>query len=171
MRRRQQFLGLWVSGLVAFVLLGCSSGTQRQTIETEYVEGVVTLDGEPVPDATVTFVPVNKGQGMSATGRTDEQGKYTLTAVGGPGGVAGEPGAGTLPGEYYVGVAKAVSSGGEIQEEQEGQEVEEQSGPKPPEEPKIEHVIPPKYNNPRESGIKVTVKKGKNVIPIELTTK
>ncbi|NOX54499.1 MAG: DUF4198 domain-containing protein [Planctomycetes bacterium] len=168
MNRLDQSLRFLVSGVVALVLVGCS-GEQRPTVETEYVEGIVTLDGKPVAGATVTFVPVNKGQGMSATGRTDEQGKYTLTAVGGPGGVAGEPGAGTVPGEYYVGVVKTESSGEEIQEEQDGQEVEE-SGPKP-EEPTIKHIVPQKYNNPRESGIKVTVKKGKNVIPIELSSK
>ena len=36
--------------------------------------------------------------------------------------------------------------------------------------PKVTHVVPLKYNNPKESGIKVTVTEGKNDIPIELTS-
>jgi hypothetical protein len=36
--------------------------------------------------------------------------------------------------------------------------------------PKITYVVPQKYNNPRESGLKVTVQAGQNTIPLELTS-
>lgn len=96
---------------------GCGPGGSA-AIKTDLVEGVVTLDGQAVEGATVTFVPVQEGAGAAATGMTDAAGKYRLTAVGeGQGGAAG---AGTLPGEYYVGVLKdeypGIPAPGEEQE-------------------------------------------------------
>ena len=71
---------LLVLGLAAcaVAMTGCSS----PVTDTNLVEGVVTLDGQPVAEATVTFQPVTEGQGVSATGITDENGVYKLTAVG-----------------------------------------------------------------------------------------
>ncbi len=40
-------------------------------------QGIVTLDGKPLPNATVTFSPTN-GQGSPAYGVTDAMGHYTL---------------------------------------------------------------------------------------------
>ncbi len=149
------------AGLCALALLGC--GEKPKTVATDFVEGIVTLDGQPVPDATVTFSPVQQGAGASATGRTDANGKYTLTAVGA--GRGAEAGAGTLPGEYYVGVVKDQFP-----------EVlgSDQPGYQPPpsderpKEPTVTHIVPQQFNNPQKSGIKVTVKAGKNDIPITL---
>ena len=39
------------------------------------VSGVVTLDGSPLPQATVTF---SRGEGRMAVGVTDEEGRYLL---------------------------------------------------------------------------------------------
>jgi hypothetical protein len=107
----------------------------------------VTLDGQPVADAKVTFVPVNEGQGMSATGITDENGAFRLTAAV-RGDVAAEPSAGILPGDYYVGVVETISA----------------------EKAKQGRVVPKKYNNPKESGLKFTVKEGENTIDIHLAS-
>jgi len=114
---------------------------------TGNVEGIVTLDGQPVADAMVTFVPVNEGRGRPATGITDENGAFRLRATA-AGDAATEPGAGVLPGDYYVGVVETPS----------------------PEKAEQGTVVPKKYNDPRESGLKVTVKKGKNTIDIHLAT-
>ncbi len=57
-------------------VLGCSRG-----IKLAPVEGQITLDGQPVKDAVVTFTPVLPPKGLEAvasTGRTDEQGRYQL---------------------------------------------------------------------------------------------
>ena len=163
-----------VLGLAACALAvtGCSGDDGRVMLDTEYVEGVVTLDGEPVPDATVTFVPVDTTQGMSATGRTDEQGVYKLTAVG-SGEATGEAEAGTLPGEYQVGVIKTISDSLLTEEEAEEQGVE-YVAPTRAEElaaDVVTFVVPKKYNNPRQSELKVTVQEGDNEIPIELTSR
>lgn len=61
-------------GLVAFfgaTLLGCGGGREG----TAYVEGRVTLDGEPLAGATVLFVPQ---AGRPASGVTNADGRYVL---------------------------------------------------------------------------------------------
>jgi hypothetical protein len=82
--------------LLVFMLAagGCSS-KDKPVI----VEGVVTLDGQRLPGATVTFVPDREGR-RPASGRTDDDGTFELTTF--------HPGDGALPGTYKVTVSKAV---------------------------------------------------------------
>lgn len=68
--------------------VGCGSG-----IATAPVSGTITIDGEPLADASVTFTP--KATGMEApasNGRTDASGQYSLsvTATGDAGAVMGK---------------------------------------------------------------------------------
>jgi hypothetical protein len=154
-----------MAALCAIAVVGCPGG--GTAIQTDYVEGVVTLDGEPVAGAIVTFQPKGPG-GMSATGMTDEQGKYTLNPVGG-GQMAAEAGSGTLAGEYYVGVVKTEMEVPLSEEEAEEQGVE-YVPPTGMESTKVTHIVPERYNNPKESGIEKTVTEGQNSIPIELTS-
>jgi hypothetical protein len=142
--------------------IGC--GGKKAGLKTELVEGVVTLDGEPVADATVTFVPVNPTQGASATGTTDSAGKYRLTAM--KPGFNPDPGSGTLPGEYYVGVMKV-----KLPEQPTSTEAAMPKEGQRPTSSALTYVVPQKYDNPQKSGIQKTVKEGKNDIPIELTSK
>jgi hypothetical protein len=148
-----------VSWFVA--LTGCGSA-----VSTEYVEGVVTVDGKPVAEATVMFTPVTQGQGAPATGTTDANGVYKLTAV-----TVGEakPTAegGTLPGDYFVGVIKSVSATA-MSEEEAYEKGVPYVAPRPGEVPEMKHEVPQKYNDPKTSGLKVTVQAGKNTIPLEL---
>jgi len=51
---------------------GCFSGTD---VSVGKVSGVVTKDGQPLPDATVTFFPTG---GRPSIGMTDDQGRYEL---------------------------------------------------------------------------------------------
>jgi hypothetical protein len=150
----------------ALALTGCGSGS---TLDTEPVKGLVTVDGTPVPGATIVFSPVVEGQGAPATGFSDESGMYTLTAT--PSGeLKGADGAGTTPGEYYVGVIKSISEIELTREEAEKKGVKYNPTP-PGKDPKMTYVVPKKYNYPPKSGLKVTVKQGENDIPLELTTK
>jgi hypothetical protein len=57
------------------------------------VNGVITLDGKPLPGATVTFLPAAEG-GRSASGLTEANGSFNLTTF--------KPGDGALPGEYKI---------------------------------------------------------------------
>jgi hypothetical protein len=85
--------GLVLVFMAASVLTGCSkSGTVR-------VEGIVTLDNQPVPEATVLFIPEG-GTGQPAHGMTDENGKFQLTTF--------KENDGALPGAYKVTVTKSV---------------------------------------------------------------
>lgn len=158
-------------GLFAFCLaLWCiASAGCGSAVSTEYVEGVVTLDGSPVADATVMFTPVDAGQGAPATGITDANGVYRLTAV-----VVGEArptaGAGTLPGEYFVGVIKSVTET-PMSEEEAYKKGVPYVAPRPGQVAKTTHVVPQNYNDPKQSGLKVTVQAGKNSIPLELKSK
>jgi hypothetical protein len=72
--------------LLALTLLGCS-GTRMSP-----VEGVVTLDGKPLADASIQFVPQEKGR--DATGQTDKSGRFVMSTF--------EPRDGVVPGTYKV---------------------------------------------------------------------
>jgi hypothetical protein len=69
--------------LTLFLAPGCSS-------ERVPVEGIVTLDGKPLPVATVTFqATVGTPEDSIFVGETDGQGKYALEPFGG--GSSGAP--------------------------------------------------------------------------------
>lgn len=59
--------------VIALALIGC--GTDGP--ELANVTGTVTFDGQPVPDATVTFIP-QEGQGSPSYGHTDVDGHYVM---------------------------------------------------------------------------------------------
>ena len=66
-----------IAGTAAIILpasWGCYQASDLP--ELGNVTGVVTLDGEPLPGASVEFVPENRNPSI---GLTDEQGRYTLT--------------------------------------------------------------------------------------------
>ena len=159
------FLTSWLFAGVLAALVGCGGSTPK-AVPTEMVEGVVTLDGQPVPEATVTFVPVQDGVGASATGMTDAEGKYVLTAVGA--GIGAELGAGTLPGEYYVGVLKVSLPDIPPSDKLGDSAAVDSAAAKPPQDAQVTYIVPDKFRDPQSSGIQVTVKAGKNNIPIDL---
>ncbi|HJZ58381.1 MAG TPA: DUF4198 domain-containing protein [Gemmataceae bacterium] len=71
--------------------LGCGGGPYK----VAPVSGTVTLDGKPLANAWVTFMPVgtkdNPDPGPTAAGKTDAQGKFTLAIEPGrPGAVVGK---------------------------------------------------------------------------------
>lgn len=64
---------LCASCLLALASLGGCGGPEHPDVGR--VSGVVTLDGQPLPEATIMFQPTN-GRASQAT--TDAGGKYTL---------------------------------------------------------------------------------------------
>jgi hypothetical protein len=80
-----------IGGICAVVLL-VHSGCGAKTVP---VEGVVTLDGQPVAQATVTFISEDGSRTFS--GQTDDNGRFTLQ---------GSKGLGVEAGSYKVTVAK-----------------------------------------------------------------
>jgi len=71
----------------ALVLSGCS----KSPPPIVPVEGVVLLNGQPLPNAQIKFVPtMDLGYEYVASGTTDEYGRFTLTCNGQPGACACE---------------------------------------------------------------------------------
>ncbi|MCL2625035.1 MAG: hypothetical protein FWD31_15345 [Planctomycetaceae bacterium] len=131
------------------VIVGCGP----RGLRVEYVEGIVTLDGAPVTEATVTFLPTKETPPMEmATSVTDANGVYKLSSV------TGKAAAGAVAGEYRVMVTKSTPDAGEV----------EYGAVRPL--VKYTHHLPAAYRDPQNSPLIVTVKKGKNNIPLELKT-
>jgi hypothetical protein len=60
---------LWIA--LCLVVPGCGGGDPSLVA----VSGIVTLNGQPLKDATVEFVPK---EGWGSLGKTDESGRYEL---------------------------------------------------------------------------------------------
>jgi hypothetical protein len=82
---------------------GCG-GRDSRLPQLVPVEGTVTLDGDALSSAMVTFFPTGDTRGRGATGYTNEEGRYELRA---PDGHAGVP-----VGEYRVTIVKLVMPDG-----------------------------------------------------------
>jgi hypothetical protein len=93
---------LFVVGLALTFLAGCSGG--RKIVA---VSGVVRLNGEPYPNAIVTFQPLgtddDQNPGRGSSGKTGADGRYTLVYDG------EKPGA--LTGKHRVRIATDTSGG------------------------------------------------------------
>jgi len=142
---------LGMLALAMTAVWGCSRGPAIQ-----YVEGVVKLDGQPVEGAIVSFTP--SGPGLGAAGTTDASGIYRLNPL------TGRAGGGTLVGDYLVAVRKW--------------EYEEPGPPPDPSDQKAYaswqekslraanrepiYITPKAYGDAATSGLKATVKKGRN---------
>jgi hypothetical protein len=134
---RMWFLG--VLGLLVPVLAGCGDGLGT----LHPVSGSVTLDGEPLKDAQLSFVPdTEKGNKTTASvfGKVTD-GKYTLTTKDRPGAPAGH---------YKVSVLTQYPGG--------------------PENPVVLLKI---YSDPGKSGLKVEVveKPSPGAYDLKLTSK
>jgi len=66
------------------------------------VTGTVTLDGQPLPDARVEFIPTSRS-GRIASGWTETDGKYQLTTS--------KSVSSVFPGQYRVKITTSVSTG------------------------------------------------------------
>ena len=76
-----EFVSCFVLRISCFALLFCLSGCGKPDHpEVGRVSGVVTLDGQPLPDATVMFQPT---EGRASIATTDSAGKYSLVYLDG----------------------------------------------------------------------------------------
>jgi len=89
--------GLLLFGLLFFGIAGCK---KSKFVKTEYVEGIVKLNGEIVPEGTDVFFHSTKVGGLPAHGKTDANGVYTLTSA------DGAPGKGAVEGDYKITVSR-----------------------------------------------------------------
>lgn len=77
--------------LLIVMLVGCDDGGQPP------VTGKVTLDGDPLPEATVAFIPIGRVD-TNSVATTDENGEFSLNYT------SQEKGA--TPGRYQVQISK-----------------------------------------------------------------
>jgi len=107
-------MGVFVACAVIVFSLGCGGGNPN----VAPVTGTVTLDGQPLADATVLFNPMGE-EGSFSSGGTDANGKYELTYS------ADQKGA--WIGQHTVIISKVEEEpGGEGDEEEQQEEEEEE---------------------------------------------
>lgn len=136
---------LVAAGICGLVVAGCG----KPGPQVQYVEGMVLLDGEPVADATVVFVP-QAADGLTATGRSKADGRFTLTSVRG-----GKPNGGALAGDYSVTFTKA-----DYDLKKAGKTRDDDLDGVP-----LIYFIPQRYGDAEKSGLSATVGKGQNTGP------
>lgn len=126
--------------LLTGVFSGCGGPSDQPELGT--VSGVVTLNGTPLPNATVTFLPES---GRSSVGITDETGRYELQYT--------NDAAGAKVGPHTVSISTlGASSSSEVSGSSEVAASVEQ--------------VPPQYN--AQSTLKEDVQAGDNTIDFDL---
>lgn len=140
--------------LLSAVICGCQKGP-----DTQFIEGVVTLDGVPVGNATVNFIPKPvdyKPDGINrpllASGFTDEKGYYRLSSV-----MGGRIGGGTTAGEYVITIVKKEQTNKPVIKPGERQTINVANI-----RPKYKYFVPEKFENKETSEVELSVSKGKN---------
>lgn len=128
------------AGLALF-LAGCGGGGDRPTA---VVEGKITVNGKPVPNGTVMFVPVETG--APATGEIRPDGTYRMTTY--------SDGDGAVVGKHQVSITALADMQNRLPEDR---------TPLPP------PIIPHKYLHRGTSGLTADVKAGEvNTIDFDL---
>lgn len=147
------------------LLCGCSGGSSVERRPTHKVSGTITMAGAPVANADVTFAPKDKQP--VALGRTDSQGKYTLTTY--------SAGDGAVAGNYVVLVSKSGGSSttGELSHEDfvsgRANPAAAHAGGGRGAPPPSGSLLPDKYASIATSDLEATVEAGKtNVFDFEL---
>ncbi len=134
--------------IAAILISVCVLGCGKKPPEMGQVSGIVRVKGNPQPKLSVRFLPdPEKGNSLSinASGKTDEQGKYSLQHVYND---VAAPGA--LLGWHRV-IIEDLSRGPTPQ----GQT------PPPP-------LIPLEYNSPASTPLRVEVKSGSQTIDLDV---
>jgi hypothetical protein len=126
--------------LLITLLVGCSRKSEDR-VEVHPVQGQVTFQGKPLPQAFVVLHPKNASdpRAIAARGQTDAAGNFRLTTYDADDGAA--------VGEYAVTVQcyRAVDKGGGLE-----------PGP---------NILPPKFATPTSTDIVVRVAEGTNTLP------
>lgn len=154
--------GIRVCALAALAVcwLGCGAGG----LDVNVVRGSVTLDGSPIADALVTFIPVSQG-GMYASGMTDENGTFRLNTNAGN----ARPGGGAVEGDYAVTITKrerlaAVPGASDNADDPSINESAIRKAVKP------KYIVPKDYGSKETSGLTATVNSGSNDFAFELVS-
>jgi hypothetical protein len=110
--------------LIPLLLVGCSGNSGPRTVEAS---GIVTLDGNPVEKAQVTFIDAQAINPAVAV--TDAQGRFSLRY--------NAEKSGAVPGDYQVQVSKTILG----TSDEEGTDIS------------LSYGLPKKYSNIATSGL------------------
>lgn len=156
MKLYSRVLAVALGSVALIAISGCNSGPP-----TGDVSGTVTMDGQPVTNAIVTFVP--QGGGQNAIGKTDGSGKYELYRRGDRG---------ALLGPHSVVITTVQEPAAPVQEiSSDSEEYLKQatSGNLSDYNRAIVHEpIPARYN--KQTTLTAEVNKGQNTFDFELTS-
>lgn len=133
-------------------LLGCSGENVGS------VTGKVTMDGQPLPNAIVTFTP--QAGGRTGTGKTDANGQYKLVFAGGEGATIGMNKVSVTTAPETVAVTETSSDSEAYAQQAMGGSASDYDTAK------VTEPIPARYNKNTE--LTFEVKSGSNVYDIEL---
>jgi hypothetical protein len=131
---------------ILFVIATFNTGCGSNKLKTYPVEGIVSIDGQPLEEGMIRFRPKHKENKHSAYGSI-KKGNYKLQTTG------GDFGAGAIPGEYQVVFSVLAPP---LSNDQDAEATE---------------TLPNLYTKVEETPFSVTVVKGKNVFNFELKTK
>ena len=118
---------IWPCVWIVLLLIGCGQQGDRQRLE-----GTVTLDGAPLAEGQITFLPQSGTKGPTAGGQITE-GYFSIPHEGG-----------TFTGTFQVKITATRKTGRTILNAL-GEETDE-----------IEHIVPPRYNRQSELTREVT---------------
>lgn len=135
---------------VLAILCGC--GDSR----TSPVKGVVLLDGRPLANASVQFVP--DGSGRDATGTTNDQGEFVMSTF--------DPRDGVAPGTYKIVISPPVGEVDTTRYESAGDAMTAAAKPRPT--PKS--TFPQRYTSASQTPLRQEVPLREPLLKIELTS-
>ena len=152
----------WFIALIGCVGMLCLSGCSGSNSGIGAVTGTVTIDGEPVEYAAVSFMPV---EGRASIGRTDANGVYNLAYV--------KNQKGAVIGQHKVTITTKVvaetnygqatyNEGGAIKQDKKAKQSAQKTGRK--------EMLPKKYCDRNSTELTASVEKGNNTIDFDLTT-
>jgi hypothetical protein len=132
-----------LTAVVVSVALGCAGNDKPVP-----VAGVLTLDGQPVKGATVTFLPEASG-GRPAHGLTLADGSFQLSTF--------RPNDGALPGNYKVTAQynEPPEISGSFKNQQEAMEAVSKAPPPKKKVPR--YTIPAPYGDPSKTSLRQKV--------------
>lgn len=140
-------------GLLGLMTIGCDPGTP----EVVQAKGNVTINGEPLPNALVSFIPMAEGLdgNHKCIGTTDENGNFTLASY------AGMPGA-------YACINKVTIVDGEAPEEARSMDAEGADRWNEYKASLKNRPIPKEYMSIGQTPVAIEVKVGQTEYNIEL---
>lgn len=140
--------------ILLLIVVGIGCGSEPTGPEKVPVTGTVSLNGESLPGAVITFIPTGKTPGLGGTARSDASGKFVLTSARG--------GEGAPAGEYRVAVSRRLMP--------DGSPVPADDKTPPIESP-AQESLPPIYSNPEMTQLTATVTPDGPPIQLALTAK